>query len=54
MVDQEGTVPVPPYTLLIAMMNLFRFYRIWGSRSGGGETPVERSRFFEHFCRAIF
>jgi hypothetical protein len=25
---------------------LFNWYRIWGSRSGGGETPVVRSSFF--------
>jgi hypothetical protein len=31
----------------------FFSYRIFGgAQSGGGETPVERSSFFEHFSRA--
>jgi hypothetical protein len=39
---KEGIVPVPPLPLLSsrAMNYLFRSYRIWGSRSGGGETLV--------------
>jgi len=39
---------------LIAMMTcyLFMSYRIWGSRSGGGETPVCVQVFFKTFLQS--
>ncbi len=37
------------------MYYLFRSFRIsGGAQSGGGESPVERSSFFEYFYRAVF
>jgi hypothetical protein len=31
---------------------LFGVYRIWGSHSGGGETPMSVYPVIEHFSRA--
>jgi hypothetical protein len=54
---KEGKVPVPPHRPcaesddnVVPVQELSHFLR---SRSGGVETSVVCSGFFEHFCRAV-
>jgi hypothetical protein len=50
---KEGTVPFLPFrpcALRDDDVLLFRTYRIfWGAQSGGGDTPVVGSSFFDRF-----
>jgi hypothetical protein len=52
---KEATVPVSPTAAALcdsACITCSGVIAFGGSRYGGGETPVERSRFFEHFYRS--
>jgi len=51
----EGTVPVPHTAPALCDDNLVPVggYRIRGSHSGGGETPMSVNLVIEHFSRAI-
>jgi hypothetical protein len=55
---REGTVPVLPYRPCAEsaddVLPVLVVSHFWGAEAVGGETPLERSVFFEHFSRAYF
>ena len=54
---KEGPVPVPPHRPCAYsddnVLPVQELSHLRVSRSGGGETPADRSGFTEHFLRAI-